>query len=133
MANNLTAPRRTRHEAPAWSTMAVMVEAMVLLVFLMASLAVLTHLFASAMVRATQGEQLAAAVSVATSAAERFSADPADAAGTWDEEGLEVACEVTPEMTATGTLYHATITVCNEEQETPVYVLTTTRFEREVS
>ena len=133
MAFQLAAARRDSPNRPAWSGMAVVVEAMVLLLFLVGSLAIVTQLFASSALRAREGQQLAAADAAATNAAERFSADPAAADGVTTEGDLEVACAVTDEALASGTLYHATITVLADDAEPPLYVLETSRYVQEVS
>ena len=132
MRRHLPNATRTVDSRPTWSGMAVVVEAMFLLVFLVASLAVIMQVFAASTLRAQEGRHLAEAVACATSAAERFAADPAAAGGTTTEGDLEVVCDVTSEQTAAGTLYHATITVLDENAEPPVYVLETSRYEREV-
>lgn len=136
MAFSLPTASRTTDARPAWSGMAVLVEAMVVLLFLIASLAIITQLFAKAAIRAQEGERLARAVAVATDAAERFAADPDEAAGTTVTDELEVVCEVVPTDTPAGTLYDATISVFvqgdTDSAQAPVYVLTTSRYEREV-
>lgn len=120
---------RPASQRPAWSSLALVVEAMLLTLFLVASLSILTGLFSAAAGRATEGRELAQAVSLATSAAEQFAASPADVAGTTEEDGLTVTCEVEEEPTAAGTLYRATITVLTEDGDEPVYVLETSRYE----
>ncbi len=120
------------HTTLSWTGMALMVEAMVLLLFLVASLAIVTNVFAAATVRGKEGYELAEAVAAATNAAERFAADPRTAQGSTTQGSLSISCEVTSEPTATGTLYHATITVCPKDGEQSLYQLTTACFEREV-
>ena len=130
MSFQLPSVTRSSQERPAWSGMAVVVESMLLLLFLIGSLAILLQLFATGTSRASEGERLAQAVAAATSAAERFAADPADSGGTTEQDELQVVCDVTEEDAGAGTLYHATITVFSEEQEPPVYVLETARYVR---
>ena len=125
--------RRRTQGRPAWSGMAVVVEAMVLLVFLLGSLAVITQLFAAASVRAQEGRLLAEAVAAATTTAERFAADPASVEDAHTEGDLTVRCDVTSEKAGTGTLYHATIRVFGGTSKPALYTLTTARYEREVS
>lgn len=119
-------------ESPAWSGLAIVVEAMVLMVFLVTSIAVLTQLFAASAVRAREGRELATAVSYATNTAERFAAEPASAAGSAQEGDLVVTCEVEEVPNGAGTLYEATITVTRKGSDEPIYVLNTSRYEREV-
>lgn len=114
----------------SWPGMAMMVEAMMLLVFLAASILIITALFLGSASRGKEGRALARAVAEATTVAERFAADPAHAPTTTQIEDLELTCEVSPETTASGTLYHATITVRTEGVDEPVYVLETACYER---
>lgn len=136
MSFQLPSSSRTSHTRPAWSGMALVVEAMLLLLVLVGSLAVVTQLFAAASTRAQSGRKLAQAVALATTEAERFAADPANAEGTFTEDDLTVLCTVTSETSETGTLYHASIdvrdTAAGRGDEEPIYTLTTTRYQREV-
>lgn len=115
-------------KANPWGGTAYLVEAMVLLAFLVAALAVCSALFAQSLSTAREQSRLERAVAVATDTAERFSADPSDPEGCIpdDTDGLDVACDVTPEQNAAGTLYEATITVSDGGQQ--VYTLTTARY-----
>ena len=128
MSFELPSVHRRVHEPPAWQGFAIVIEAMVLLAFLAASLAVITQLFAASAVRAGQGRELAAAVSCATNVAERFATHPDEAEGTTREGNLTVVCDVHEDQHDAGTLYHATITVFESDAETPVYVLETARY-----
>lgn len=136
MSFQLPSSSRTSHTRPAWSGMALVVEAMVLLLFLVGSLAIITQLFATASTRAQSGRKLAQAVALATTEAERFAADPANAGGTFTEDDLSVLCTVTSETSETGTLYHATIdvrdTTAGRSDAEPIYTLTTTRYQQGV-
>ena len=135
MSFQLPSSTRTSRTRPAWSGMAVMVEAMVLLFFLVTSLAIITRLFAAASTYAREGEQLAEAIAIATTQAERFAADPATAEGTHEDGELSVTCEVTSDPTAAGTLYHAHIAVFDTTDtapQHPVYTIETARYEQGV-
>lgn len=127
-------PRSTRRadQQPSWSGMAVLIEAMVLMMVLVGSLAIIMQLFATATIRAREGQQLAEAVAYATSAAESFASDPTAAEGTSVQNGLIVQCQVTDQKTTAGTLYHATITVLDESTAEPVYELVTSQYQSEV-
>ena len=133
MSFELPTGHRRLHEPPAWTGFAIVVEAMVLLAFLAVSLAVVTQLFAASAVRAREGRELAAAVSCATNVAERFAAHPDEVAGTTREGDLVVVCDVEEDQRAAGTLYHATVTVFEDDVETPVYVLETARYVGQVT
>ena len=131
MSGRFIPRRQTGSLSGSLSGLAMVVEAIVLVLFLAGSLAVLTQLFAAASMRSREGERLAQAISAATTCAERFAADPAGTSGTSTDDGLVVDCEVTPEQTDAGTLYHATITVFSDATEAPLYVLETARYESE--
>lgn len=121
------------HMKSRWTGMAVVVESIVLLVFLIVSLTVILQLFGAATAQTREGERLALAVSAATSTAERFASDPTAADGISTQGELTVSCQVSDEQTAAGTLYHATITVYDPNFEKPVYELVTARYVSEVT
>lgn len=121
------------HVKSRWTGMAVVVESIVLLVFLIGSLTVILQLFAAATAQTREGERLAMAVSAATSTAELFASDPKSADGISTHGDLTVSCQISDEQTAKGTLYHATITVYDPDFDTPVYELETARYESGVS
>lgn len=132
MSFQLPSKHGDAHATLSWTGMALIVEAMVLLLFLVASLSIITQVFFAAAARGQEGYELAEAVAAATNVAERFAADPRSAEGSTKQGSMLVSCEVNNEPTATGTLYHATIQVRVDERGKPVYELTTARFEREV-
>lgn len=124
--NGHRTPRRTRQGSRAF-----IVEALVLFVFLVIALAVVSQLFFASANQAQKSLELERAITVAANAAERFSANPASTeiseAG---QDGLSVRCAITPQFTAAGTLYKATIIVSNEYED--IYTLTTARYVSEV-
>ena len=115
-----------RDERNPRSGTSLLIEAMVLLAFLTASLAVCAGLFASALAGSRQADRLDRAVTVATDTAERFSADPTGIAESSQRNGFDVSCAVTPDQEGSGTLYSATITV--SEGGDQVYQLVTARY-----
>ena len=132
-----------RDRQPLWHGAAFLVEALVLLAFLAASLAVLFSLFASARAEADRAARLSEAVAIAQNAAEgiaaadTFSADavPATQVVTGAQTGTtyELAIELEPRATGAGTLWHATITVCDatasaDADAEPLYTLETARY-----
>lgn len=132
-----------RDRQPLWHGAAFLVEALVLLAFLAASLAVLFSLFASARTEADRAARLSEAVAIAQNAAEgiaaadSFSADavPATQVVTGAQTGTtyELAIELEPRATGAGTLWHATITVCDatasaDADAEPLYTLETARY-----
>ena len=103
----------TRKARTSWSSIAFIVESILLLVFLMASLAVLTQVFT-------------------TSAAERFAADPTAVEESTTVGDLQVTCQVTEQKRAQGTLFEAQIDVRDNSMEGAgaiVYSITTSRYE----
>ena len=108
---------------------AFLIEALVVLAFLMLSLAVFVKLFASAQLEARSSTRMSQAVQLATNQAEEFSADPVHASGEKEEDGLRLTCEVKPSKRAAGTLYEATITIHDERYgQRGIYTLTTSRY-----
>lgn len=118
--------RRTRKGSRAF-----IVEALILFVFLVATLAIVSQLFFASASQAQKSLELERAVTVAANTAERFSANPASTELDGTADGLSVRCAITPQFTSTGTLYKATIIVSNEVED--IYTLTTARYVSEVS
>lgn len=127
-------------EGIRWSGAAMLVEAMLLLAFLIASLAVLTQVFATAVEKANQGTQLTAAVAAASETAERFAANPAAVSEEQIVGDLLVVCKVTDEPRKAGVLHHADISVYAappgvdanagaRPQGEPVYTVSTSHYE----
>ena len=119
----------------ARSGTAFLVESLVLLFFLAATLAIFTNIFASSLESSANASRLSAATEVAQNAAEEFSANPQAVAngqvigagvaknGT---ESFDVDCTVTAEKQGGGTLYTANIVV--SDAQGVAYTLTTNRF-----
>lgn len=114
-----------------WPGTAFLVEALILLAFLVGALAVFMQLFGASAVRGAENGELAQAIVLASNSAEEFAADPQGAAAETTEDGFTVRCDVQPEKTAAGTLYHASITVESNGDE--VYQLETSRYVSEVA
>lgn len=117
------------------SNTAFLVESIVLLFFLVASLAIFTQMFGSSINNSFKASQLSSATEIAQSAAEEFCANPEAvaqdqpigagiaASGT---NRFNVACNIQEQQQSSGILYQATITVL--EDETPVYSLDVSRY-----
>lgn len=97
--------------------MAFIVEAMVLLLFLVAALAVFVQMFAYGLTSSRESEDLTNAVAAATQTAEHFAANPASVEEVSQYGDLAVVCEVTPERHDNGTLFRAQITVYHNQAE----------------
>ncbi len=131
---------KTNISRSAFSKTAFMIEAMVLLVVLIACMAVFVQLFTRSLSAATNSSELTQAIVIAQNAAEEFSADPAavkDGADLGEgvtvngSDDFSVTCKVTDTATDAGTLYTARITVSNDDGK--VYSLTSTRYVSEVN
>ena len=96
---------------PTWAARAFIVEAIVLLAFLIASSAVFVQMASASIALARESETAAAAVSAATATAERFAADPTDVGEITRTGDLVVVCVVSSSERAGGTLYHADIEI----------------------
>lgn len=125
MANSFNDRRKTASMAGfIWSKTAFMVEALILLVVLIASMAVFTQLFARSWTRANDSDRLTNAVVVAQNAAEEFCSDPAAVKnGQTVGQGIakngtdefKVNCTITETAKDAGTLYTANISVSDDE------------------
>lgn len=105
-----------------WPGAAFLVEAMLLLVFVMACLGVLTQMFAASSEKANQGKDLTDAVAAASAVAESFAADPAGTPLESWRGHMHVICDVQPEQRGGGILYHAEISVYEDGQDAPTGV-----------
>lgn len=121
------------------STTAFVVETLVLLVVLAASIGIFTQLFSRATAAADQSTQLCQAVNVAEDAAEEFSADPArvaagekvgDGVAVKGRHGYKVSCKISQDKRSAGTLWRAHITVSDSQGK--LYSLDTSRYVSEV-
>lgn len=121
------------------STTAFMVETLVLLIVLAASIAVFTQLFSRATAAADQSARLCQAVDIAEDAAEEFSADPAAVAASSKvgngvaisgHDNYKVSCKITQDKQGVGTLWAAHITVSDAQGK--IYALDTSRYVSEV-
>ena len=125
----------------SWTGTAFMVEVLVLLFFLVASLAVFTQLFAYSTNEAKQAQRITQATELAQNAAEEFSADPQAVAGGQavglgtaqgkGADGFSVSCNVSDESLGQGTYYTAHISVSGSEGE--AYALDASRYVEGVS
>ena len=115
----------------SWSSIAFIVESILLLVFLAASLAVLTKVFFASLNASVESRTLDAATIAAGSLAEHFAADPTGVEERTELGDLVIECDVTGEPRNDGTLYHAIINVYDKSDTdtgTPVYTITTANY-----
>lgn len=119
----------------SWHGKAFLVEALVLLAFLVASLSILVSLFVQARAEGAAGERLSRAIQLAQNAAETFAADPAAAQGlTVEDGGLVATVQITEESHEGGSLLNATVTVVDSEgiglsdTDGEIYRLDTARY-----
>lgn len=124
----------SQRKKATWTGTAFMVEALVLLFFLVASLAVFTQLFAYSANEAKQAGRLTQATAIAENAAEEFSVNPTAVAqgkpvgqaAAQGADGFTVSCDVSAETQAAGTFYTAHISVSDNEGE--AYALDAARY-----
>lgn len=128
MSTVQTTPRIARRERSSWSSVAFIVESMLLLVFLVGSLAVLTQLFSTSLNRSVESRTLDAATIAATSIAEHFAANPTDVQESTRLGDLNVMCNVSEESRQNGVLYKAHIIVYDLGSGKNVYELDTSRY-----
>lgn len=128
--------RSTSRGRPAWTGAAFIVESMLLLVFVAASLAVLVQLFVGSATQAQRGEDLSRAVAVAGSVAEQFAHAPEGFTGPGEVDGLRVRCDVVDEQQPHGVLYRAVVDVYGpgaaQDGDEPIYSIETSRYVSEV-
>ncbi len=123
----------------SWTHTAFMIEALVLLFVLVASLAVFTSLFIYSIDRSQQAERLSNATILAQNAAEEFSANPAaieadtNASKTVRQANSEftVSYDITKNNQPSGALYRAHIAISDNQGE--AYALDVTRYVEGVS
>jgi len=132
MSFQLPAHRSTMSARPGWASAAFIVESLLLLVFLVGSLAVFTQVFAAAAQQSAEASALSTSVELASSAAERFAADPTGISPETQEGDFRVVSEVTSDKRAGGTLYRADISVFGADGDDPIYEVTTSRYVSEV-
>lgn len=126
VSSELNAQSSSKRTGSGHRGMAFLIEALVVLAFLMASLAVFVKLFTSAQLEGLGANNLSQAVILASNTAEEFSVDPTGVQETTTEGNFVVTCEVAEEEHDAGTLYNATITVTDGTNE--LYTLRTARY-----
>lgn len=121
------------------STTAFVVETLVLLVVLAASIGIFTQMFSRATATSDQSARLCQAVNVAEDAAEEFSADPVAVSQgktvghgvtVKGRNGYKVHCKTSQDKQGAGTLWRAHITVSDSQGK--IYSLDTSRYISEV-
>lgn len=113
--------KRTRKSGRAF-----IIEALVMFVFLVATLAIVTQLFIASANKSVQGQDLERSSFLAANVAERFSANPLSTNLDISQDGLFVNCAVTPQTMSSGTLYKAVITVFDGYDV--IYTIETARY-----
>ncbi len=111
MSVEYASKKSLRRARVTWSSASFIVESILLLLFLVASLAVLTQVFSASLTRSVESRTLDAASIAATSIAEHFAADPTSVEEKTQLGDLLIKCEVTEENRPGGIMYHAKINV----------------------
>ena len=124
--------KENRHErrASTWHGMAFVIESLVLLVFLTASLAVFSVLLGTSHTTGASTRGLTTAVLAADNVAEQFAAAPSSVSAETIDGDNVVKTTITPQKMDGGTLYNATIGVYQNDAE--LYRMTTARYVSEV-
>ena len=130
----MVSPKRSQSSnmRSSWSSVAFIVESILLLVFLVAALAALTLTFSNALNRSVESRTLDASVIAASSIAEHFAANPTDVQEETLLGDLRIVCTVTDEAREGGVLHHAHIDVFDiraAKGSDPTYSLDTSRYE----
>ena len=118
--------REIREQGSPWTGTAFLVEALLLLLLLLATLAVFVSLLSRAITQSDEQAALDRAMVVATNTAESFSASPATYVCEPIQDGMDVTCSVTATYLEAGALYEALITV--SEGGEAVYELSCARY-----
>ena len=103
-----------------------LVEALFVLAFLMACVAVFVRLFSAAQLEGMRANNTSEAIIVATNCAEEFCANPTEVEKTSSRDGFDVTCDVSPQQRDGGTYYTAHIVV--SAQGETFYELDTSRY-----
>ena len=117
MSFELPSHRKEIAQHGRWPGAAFLIEALLLLVFVMASLAVLTQMFATASDHANRSRDLTDAVAATSTVAECFAAEPTSVPEKQSIGNMHVTCLVTIEHRAGGTLYSAHICAYSNEDD----------------
>lgn len=125
----------------SWHGAAFILEALILLVFLLAFSVILLGLFSGTHTRSAEAERLSGAIVLATNDAEAFAADPRTSTQTFyysigdgtisltdesDSHALAVNRTVSKEARDGGTMYYADISVTQQDES--IYELSTSRY-----
>ena len=129
MSIEQTSNNARRLGATRWAGTAFLVEAMLLLAFIVISIAITTQMFAASLDQSKQSLYISEGVSLSSSLAERFAASPGDVQSTLEGDHVYAVCEVTSESRASGTVHHALITAYDRESGAVVYTIETERYE----
>ena len=116
----------------SWTSVAFIVEAILLLFFLAASLAVLVQVFFSSLNRSVESRTLDAATIAASSIAEHFAANPSDVRDETQLGELKVVCAKSEEQRKDGTMYYVHIDVYDTSEvggDKPVYSLDSSSYQ----
>ena len=119
--------RYRRSDRTTWPGIAFILESLLLLLFVSASLAVLMSLFVQADLLGEENVRRSEAIIVATNVAETFAQDPSSVESAFEQDGYQVTCDVSPQDNEAGTLSLAHIAVSFED--TVLYELTTANYQ----
>lgn len=119
--------RYRRSDRTTWPGMAFILESLLLLLFVSASLAVLMALFVQSNLLGEENIHRSEAIVAASNVAEMFAQDPTSVASAFEQDGYDVTCETESEDTDAGMLTLAHITVSLDDKV--LYTLTTAAYQ----
>lgn len=126
--------RELAHTRTPWASMAFIVESILLLLFLVASLAVLTRIFSASLNHSVESRTLDAATIAASSIAEHFAADPNSVEERTVLGDLVIMCTVNDEQRPGGVMRYADISVYDLSEQSKgaaIYTISTSHYESE--
>lgn len=115
-----------KRERRSWHGAAFIVEALVLMVFLIASVTVTVQVMSASHEHGAKAAELSTAIVLASNAAEAFAADPASGDLTVTQDDYTLTRSVEREAQDAGTLYRAHIAVAHGSET--IYELDTARY-----
>lgn len=123
--------RATTRQRRTWHSMAFFVEAIILMIFLVATMAVFTNLLMGSQVRSAETRQLTNAIVATSNEAEAFAINPHEGTTVTSGDGFTITCTAEATPGKGGTLYSAQLITTNA-QGAEIYRLSTSKYVSEV-
>ena len=126
------AARNSSQTRQPWHGVAFLVEAIILMMFLVATMAVFTNLLMGSQALSSNTHELTAAIVATANEAESFATHPSEGGTTATRDGFTITCTTEAIPQAGGMLYVAHLVTENAAGQ-EVYQLTTSKYVSEVS